>query len=117
VASPEDPGRRRLPANRPIDLRWRDRLGKEAHARRFLPASWYTPVAGTTVLRKADGTDLAVFAPAAGGLGSALAEGQYRLTFTYRRDNTAIEAGSTILSRAGDRSDEVVTLDIPWSRS
>jgi hypothetical protein len=33
----------------------------------------------------------------------------------YRRDNTAADPGSTVFSRAGDHSDEIVTLDVPWA--
>ena len=64
-------------------------------------------MAGTVVLRAADGTGLAVTLP-----GSALQSGTYRLSLTYRRDNTAAEPGSDVLSRAGDTSDESAVLDV-----
>jgi hypothetical protein len=111
----QDPGRRRLPLNRSVDFRWRNRVGELGHERRFLPASLYVAVPSATALRKADGTEAAIFVPASGLLASALTEGQYRLHLTYRRDNTAAEAGSTILSRTGDSSDEVAVLDVPWN--
>ncbi|HEU4766399.1 MAG TPA: family 16 glycoside hydrolase [Pyrinomonadaceae bacterium] len=113
AASMHDSGRFQLQAVRPVDLRWRDGVGAIGHMRRFLPQPSYTGVAGLMVLRKADGTEAALFVPAAADPGSAIDEGQYRLRFTYRRNNTALDPGSTILSRAGDSSNERVTLDIP----
>ena len=108
TAQAQDPGRTRLPATRPVDLRLRTTTGTVLHARRFLPATAYIPVGAAQILRNADGTELALFA------GTPLAPGEYRLRFTYRRDNTAAAPGSTVLSRAGDSADEVITLDVPW---
>ena len=114
LAGTQDPGRRRLPAALPVSLRLRDDLGAPGHARRFLPAGEYAAVADARVLRKADGTDVAVVVPAAVPAGSRLDEGQYRLVLTYRRDDTAAHPGSVVLSQAGDTTDEEVTLDVPW---
>src|SRR5262249_55877173 len=68
-----------------------------------------------SVLRKADGTGVMIVAP--GGptsSGSLLPQGQYRLTFTYRRDNRTNDPNSDVLSEAGDTSPEQVTIDLPW---
>lgn len=107
LAGPGDPGKAHLPADQPIWLRVVDRAGAPGHQRRFLPAADFAPVAGAAMLRRADGCGFAVTAP-----GSPLASGTYRLTLTYRRDNTAHQPGSDILSRAGDTTDEVVLLDV-----
>jgi hypothetical protein len=58
-----------------------------------------------------------VFVPGAGPAGTDLAAGEYRLRLTYRRDNTATDAGSTVLSQAGDTSDETALIDVPWTVS
>lgn len=108
LAEAPDVGHLHLPTGRPLDTRLRNPIGEVGHARRFLQPAAYSP-AGVQVLRNADGTELAIFA------GVGLPKGQYRLTFTYRRNNTAAQPDSTILSRAGDHSDEVVVLDVPWS--
>lgn len=108
VAKMPDEGRRRLPANRAVDVRLRDATDEIAHQRRFLPNSSYSSSGGMTILRKADGTGFALFA------GSPLPQRQYRLLFTYRRDNIASDPDSIVQSRAGDTSDEVIQLDLPW---
>jgi len=112
---PGDHGHRRLPGHRPVDLRLRDATGKLGHARRFLPATAYAPVGNLRILRKADGTEAFLFEPATASPGAALGAGQHRLHVTYRRDNTTAVPGSQILTRAGDRSAEHATLDIPWT--
>jgi hypothetical protein len=61
------------------------------------------------VLRNADGTRFFVVRPA----GASLAEGQYRLSMTYQRDNRAADSASQVLSEAGNTAPEQVTLDIP----
>jgi hypothetical protein len=91
------------------DLRVVSPAGTEEHRREFLPPGRYTPVA-VRVLRKADGTGVAVV-PAARG--DALPEGRYRLRFVYRRDNRARDAASQVLSQAGATSPETATLDVP----
>jgi hypothetical protein len=113
LAAPQGPGRRRLPTNRPVELRIRDGRGNWGHGRSFLPATAFTTIGNVEVLRKADGTEFALFVPAGTPLGSQLSEGQHRLRFTYRRDNTATDPNSIALAQAGDRSDEIVVLDVP----
>ncbi|HEY9037485.1 MAG TPA: hypothetical protein VIN05_00885 [Roseovarius sp.] len=108
IAKAPDPGRRRLPSMRALDVRLRDAKRETVHARRFLENGAYAAMGGATVLRNADGTGLAIFA------GAPLPEGSYRLRLVYRRDNTAAKPDSLVLSRAGDTSDEVVWLDVPW---
>ena len=115
LASMQDPGHARLPASLPVELRLRDQVGAVGHSRRFLPESEYAALGAIRVLRRADGLDAVIFLPAATPLGSRLSEGQYRLSFVFRRNNTAADPGSTVLSQAGDSSDEVVRLDIPWT--
>jgi len=114
AATSPDHGHRRLATRRGVDIRLRDGIGGLGHQRRFMPAAAYTSVGGLKLLRKADGTEAFLFEAAAGTPGATLSAGQYRLQFTYRRDNTAAVPGSQILSRAGDRSDERVTLEVPW---
>jgi hypothetical protein len=115
LAVVQDPGQPALPTHRAVKLRWRDKLGAPGHTRTFLPTTAYTHEPPVRLLRKADGTDAAVFMPAATSPGSQLPIGQYRLKFTYRRNNRALDSATTLLSRAGDQSDEVVTLAFPWS--
>ena len=43
--------------------------------------------------------------------------GEYRLRLTYRRDNTAADTESLVLSQAGDATDETAWIDMPWSIS
>ena len=93
-----------------IDLRLVAADGSPEHARRFLPESAYAP-ATFDVLRKADGT---AFFLIGSGASQALAPGTYRLAFTYRRDNTANDSSSIVLSQVGDKRDERAVLDIPW---
>ncbi len=66
------------------------------------------------VLRKADGSGLMIVAPDPTQLGSFLPPGEYRFVFKYRRDNRAKEPTSDVLSEAGDKSPEEVTVDLPW---
>jgi uncharacterized protein DUF6603 len=66
------------------------------------------------VLRKADGSGLMIVSPGPTPSGSFLPEGQYRLVFTYRRDNRTMDPNSDVLSEAGNTAPEVATLDLPW---
>jgi hypothetical protein len=66
------------------------------------------------VLRKADGSGFMIGSPGPTPSGSVLPEGQYRLVFTYRRDNRTKDPNSDVLSEAGNTSPEVATLDLPW---
>ena len=58
-----------------------------------------------------------VFIPGGGPAGTDLPTGEYRLQLTYRRDNTGVDAGSTVLSQAGDVTAETASIDVPWSLS
>ena len=66
------------------------------------------------VLRKADGAGLFIVSTATGSPGSPLPPAEYRLVFTYRRNNRAVDADSDILSEAGNTFPEEATLQIPW---
>lgn len=66
------------------------------------------------VLRKADGTGLFIVSPAATSAGSLLPPGDYRLVFTYRRDNRALDPDSEVFSEAGNSATEESTLQVPW---
>jgi hypothetical protein len=102
-----------LPDGIPIDLRLVAADNSVTHTRRFLPAAEYS-TASAAVLRKADGTGF--FLVPTGGA-TTIDPGTYRLDLTYRRDNTAHDAGSLVLSQAGDKSDEHAQLDVPWDTS
>jgi hypothetical protein len=78
----------------------------------FLPDSEYAPADSqkVRVLRKADGTGF--FLTLHGTTGPDLGKIAYRLRLKYRRDNRSQQQNSLVLSKANDRSDEVVILDI-----
>ena len=78
-----------------------------------LQTSAHGPV-DARVLRKADGAALLIVVPASNSAGSLLMPGEYRLNFTYRRDNRANDSQSELLSEAGNTASEQATLDIPW---
>jgi hypothetical protein len=94
----------------PVDaeLRVRPPAGEAGHARSFLPPSDYGPVP-VRMLRKADGTGVALFPQTA-----PLRPGEYRLHVEFRRDNRAADPASTVLRQAGNSDAELVDLDIPW---
>jgi hypothetical protein len=46
--------------------------------------------------------------------GLLLAPGEYRLLFTYRRDNRALEPQSDLFSEAGNSAPEEAALNLPW---
>jgi hypothetical protein len=96
---------------RGIDLRVVDAAGTPGHARRVLPDAAFKPMAEARVLRGADGTALAILRQD----GAALPPGEYRLVFTFRRDNRARDPQSLVLSQAGETAEEVAVLDIPWA--
>jgi len=115
VASFDEPGRLRLPAEG-ADLRLSTVSGVSGHARAFLPDTSYD-AAAIRVLRKADGTGFFVAEPAPTPAGwTYLAAGQYRLKLTYRRDNRAADPASQILREAGRSDPERVTIDVPWQQ-
>lgn len=111
VATLDNPGVARFDG-RGVHLRVVASTGHIEHARPFLPDTDYTAVS-PRVLRKRDGTAFFVTVPSIGAAGTALAAGDYRLRFTYRRDNRAADPGSQILSEAGRSDAEIVTLDLP----
>ena len=78
-----------------------------------LQTSAHSPV-DARVLRKADGAAILIVVPASNSVGSLLTPGEYRLNFTYRRDNRANDSQSELLSEAGNTASEQATLDIPW---
>src|SRR5215208_4475788 len=47
--------------------------------------------------------------------GSLLHAGEYRLRFTFRRNNTALDPQSLVLSQNGDTGDETAVVDAPWT--
>lgn len=96
------------------DLRLVGANGQRGHTRRFLPDASYTAEPAARVLRAADGTGMLVFIPGAGPAGAALPSAEYRLQLDYRRNNRGVDQGSTILTQAGDSSDEVALIDAPW---
>lgn len=114
LANAPDRGWFRLPGNRPLQIRLRDASNEIGHTRCFLPPAEYAAEGGVRLLRKQDGTEFAVFRKGGGTVGSLLPEGQYRLEFSYRRRNTAFDPESIVFSRAGDDSNEMVRLDVPW---
>jgi hypothetical protein len=96
-----------LPA---VDLRLVAPNGRIAHMRRFLSTQAYTP-SPIKILRSGDGTgfilikpEMATFTPA-----------EYQLRLEFKRDNTASDQGSLVLSENGDTSAEIAQLDIPWT--
>ncbi|HEU0138916.1 MAG TPA: hypothetical protein VFQ79_04365 [Bryobacteraceae bacterium] len=97
-----------------VDLRLVGNDGEPGHMRRFLPDGAYVAQATARILRSADGTGMFVFVPGAGPAGAGLPSGEYRLEFTYRRDNTNADPASLVLSQASDTADETAWLDIPW---
>ena len=67
------------------------------------------------VLRKADGAGIVVVSPVPTPPGSLLTMADYRVVFTYRRDNRVHDDKSEVLSEAGNTSPEEATLNLPWS--
>ena len=90
------------------ELRLRTPEKGASHARSFLPPGDYGHVP-VRVLRKADGTGVALFPQTPG-----LQPGQYRLPIEFHRDNRAADPGSIVLRQAGSAAPELVDLDIPW---
>ena len=108
VAPPGDPGLARLPAAG-ADLRLIDPKGRTACAVRILPDGAFSSAAQSVrLLRKADATGLIVLPNA----GDAFAAGAYRLAMTYRKNVTANDPDSVVLSQAGDSSDEQASVSL-----
>lgn len=106
VSELDAPGVRRLPADRPVELRVLDATGRPGHRRLFRPDAAFTP-ATVSVLRRPTGPGFAL--TEAGGV---VRSGTYRLRLTYRRDNRVADPASDVLRRAGDATDEQVVLDL-----
>jgi hypothetical protein len=88
----------------------------QGHSRTFLPDTVYTALSTVSLrlLREADGTAFFLLRAGTGTATlTALDPGQYRLALTFRRDNTALDPQSLVLSEAGDRSPERAALDVP----
>jgi hypothetical protein len=96
-----------------VDLRLVTAAGEVIHARRFLHDNVFTPLANCRLLRKADETAFVVFPAAAPG--QSFADGSYRLQMQYRRDNTANDPASIVLTEAGDKTPEAATLDFSFN--
>ena len=92
-----------------VELRLVAPFGVPSHRREFLPASAFTTIPATAA-RSADGTGLLIV-PATG----PLPKGTLRLSLAYRRNNTAADPTSQVLTQNGDRSPEEVTVDLPPS--
>lgn len=108
AAEADDAGSLRFPKDG-VDLRLIDRNSIVQHSRTILPPSSYA-AAAFRVLRKTDGTGFVIIPDAAPGFDA----GEYRLSLTYRRDNTASDPKSPIFSESGDKNPEEVVLDLPW---
>jgi hypothetical protein len=110
AASAGEQGLARLPASGArLRVVGSDGAGAPGHERDIRPAADFADVPATDLrmLRRADGT--AFFLHRATG---PLDPDAYRLTLTFRRDNTTRDPESPILSQAGSTAAEVVTLDI-----
>lgn len=90
-----------------VDLRLLDPTGAVLHERRFQPDGAYAPF-GAAMVRAADGTGF-VLLPAGP---AALPDGELRLSFTFRRDNTAADPNSLVLRQDGDADPEIVVLPV-----
>jgi hypothetical protein len=109
-AAPGAPGDLQFAATA-VDLRLVSASGDIIHARRFLDAATYSPVA-VRLLRKADGTACFLLPQLVGG---EFVTSPYRLALEFRRNNTALHPDSIVLSAAGQSTTEAVVLDVPVS--
>jgi hypothetical protein len=92
-----------------VDLRLVAPDGEVLHARRFLKADDFGLPTHCKFLRRADETAFVIFPT--GQTAESFAEGSYRLVMQYRRDNTANDHASVVLSEAGVKTPELATLD------
>jgi hypothetical protein len=92
-----------------VDLRLVTADGDVIHARRFLGHNDFNLLANCGLVRKADETAFVVFPAAAPG--QTFADGSYRLQMQYRRDNTANDPASVVLTEAGDKAPEIAILE------
>jgi hypothetical protein len=93
-----------------VNLRLVDPHGTVLHGREFLAPTAYSAMP-VRVLRREDGTGLAIV-PAA--VGEALTPGQHRIRLAYARDNRAVAPTSPVLTENGSAAPEVAQLDVPW---
>lgn len=84
--------------------------GITGHARPFLPPSAYIAIdpGDLQLIRKADGTAFFLITTA------GFSAGELRVAMTYVRDKGNSDPSSPVLSEAGYRGAEIVTMDIPW---
>jgi hypothetical protein len=115
AAALDDHGEIHLSADT-ADFRVLDAGQKSGHMRTFVSEADFHPLGGDiaaqqglVALRKVDGTGFFLVRQQ----GDPIPAGQYRLNLTYRRDNRAVEAGSTVFRQAGSSEPEEVALDIP----
>jgi hypothetical protein len=92
-----------------VDLRLVTTDGDVIHARRFLGDNNFNLLANCGLLRKADETAFVVFPAAAPA--QTFVDGSYRLHMQYRRDNTANDLASVVLTEAGDKAPEIAILE------
>jgi hypothetical protein len=112
VSKLNDPGSLHFIADS-VDLRLIDPKDNIVHARRFFTNSSYSTL-NAKVIRRADGTGFAIVVPSGNPASTELIEGQYRIVFTYLRDNTAVLPTTQVFSENGSTDPEIATLDIPW---
>jgi len=79
------------------------------HCRHFRPDKAYAPV-DLRIVRNADGTGCFLCRPG----GVVLDAGEWRLRWTYHRDNRSADRESALLSQAGETVPERPVLDLPW---
>lgn len=104
IARTPDVGEVRLPDR--ARLRLVDPLGHPEHDREFLPSEAFETVPAS-VIRNRDRTSCFVIP-----VGLPAVVEQYRLHFTFRRDNHTHDEASAVLSQGGDSSDEQATLTV-----
>ena len=114
VSTLNDPGLRHFTGDM-ADLRLVDLNGHVIHARRFFTKSVYSTL-NAKVIRSADGTGLVVVVSSANAAGTQLNTGEYRVIFSYLRDNRGTLPTSQVFSENGSTDPEVTTIDIPWRK-
>ncbi len=81
------------------------------HGIRFLPKDDFAYV-NCRLLRKADGTTFVILPQG----NASFADGTYQLKLTYRRDNSATDAGAPVFSERGITDDETTVIVIPYKK-
>lgn len=108
-----DPGYCRLSQSE-CEIRLVGPNGNTIHGRRFAGPSSYESVSEIKVLRRSDGTAFFFTYPDFSTSGYAAEGASYRLRLSYRRDNRSVESESLVLHQAGDTSDEIAVIEIPF---